>query len=88
MSITIELTPEIEGQLRRQADSRGVPVDRYAASLIQEKVATIAVDPTRKEWLARWNKFYGSVKGIPPLTPESMRREHLYNTDKDGNYVD
>jgi len=35
MSITIELAPELQAELARQAAKRGVGVDAYAASLIE-----------------------------------------------------
>jgi hypothetical protein len=35
MSITIELAPELHAELVRQAATRGVGVDAYAASLIE-----------------------------------------------------
>jgi hypothetical protein len=35
MSITIELAPELQAELVRQAARRGVGVDTYAASLIE-----------------------------------------------------
>jgi hypothetical protein len=41
MSITIELAPELQAELVRQAARRGVGVDAYAASLI-ERAARIS----------------------------------------------
>jgi len=35
MSITIELAPEVQAELARQAAKQGVGVDTYAASLIE-----------------------------------------------------
>jgi hypothetical protein len=35
MSITIELAPELQAELTRQAATRGVRVDAYAASLLE-----------------------------------------------------
>lgn len=35
MSITIELSPELQAELSRQAARRGVGLDAYAASLIE-----------------------------------------------------
>jgi len=44
MSITIELAPELQAELVRQAATRGVGVDAYAASLI-ESAARLSVVP-------------------------------------------
>jgi hypothetical protein len=35
MTITIDLTPELQAELARQAATRGVAIDAYAASLIE-----------------------------------------------------
>jgi hypothetical protein len=35
MTITIDLTPEAQAELARQAATRGVAIDAYAASLIE-----------------------------------------------------
>jgi len=44
MSITIELAPELQAELVRQAATRGVGVDAYAASLI-EIAARLSIVP-------------------------------------------
>ena len=36
MTITIELAPELQAELARQAATRGVGIDAYAASLIED----------------------------------------------------
>ncbi len=36
MTITIELAPELQEELARQAATRGVGIDSYAASLIKD----------------------------------------------------
>jgi hypothetical protein len=36
VTITIELAPELEAELARQAATRGVAIDAYAASLIED----------------------------------------------------
>lgn len=43
MTITIELAPELHAELARQAAARGVGVDAYAASLV-ENAAGCAAD--------------------------------------------
>ena len=36
MTITLELAPELQAELARQAATRGVKVDVYAASLLED----------------------------------------------------
>jgi len=38
MAITVDVRPEVEAELARQAAMRGTPVEAYAASLIEEAV--------------------------------------------------
>jgi hypothetical protein len=44
VTITIELAPELQAELARQAATRGVGIDSYAASLIEDAAyrATVA----------------------------------------------
>ncbi|MEO8027877.1 MAG: hypothetical protein ABI823_15440 [Bryobacteraceae bacterium] len=91
MAITIDLTPAVEARLRKEAEFHGIPTDRYVASLLEKTLLPptgTPADLTTEEWRARLKQFIGSIKGRPLLHPEVLRREHLYNTDKDGNYID
>jgi hypothetical protein len=38
MTITVDLKPEVQAELARQAASSGKPVEAYAASLLEEAV--------------------------------------------------
>jgi predicted HicB family RNase H-like nuclease len=38
MTITVDITPEVQAELARQAAARGSAVEAYAASLIEEAV--------------------------------------------------
>jgi hypothetical protein len=38
MTLTVELKPEVQAELARQAASNGKPVEAYAASLLEEAV--------------------------------------------------
>jgi hypothetical protein len=46
MTITIDIRPEVEAELARQADARGCAIESYAASLIEEAVQLPAAYPT------------------------------------------
>jgi len=49
MAITVDVRPEVEAELVRQAAVRGTPVASYAASLIEEAVHVQADPPTHAE---------------------------------------
>jgi hypothetical protein len=38
MTITVDVTPEVQAELARQAAAQGRPVEAYAASLLEEAV--------------------------------------------------
>jgi hypothetical protein len=46
MSITIELAPEVQAELVRQAAKQGVAVDTYAASLIENAARVSEASPS------------------------------------------
>ncbi len=89
MSIIIELAPELGERLRQEAASRGVELDRHAASLLSESVSQAsAAILTGDAWVAALSELAGSVKDTQPLNPESLRREYRYNMDWDGKRLD
>jgi hypothetical protein len=54
MSLTIELAPELQAELVRQAAARGVAVDAYAASLI-ERAARLSNGPAALADNSQWS---------------------------------
>jgi hypothetical protein len=38
MTITVDIRPEVQAELARQADAHGRPIEAYAASLLEEAV--------------------------------------------------
>jgi hypothetical protein len=45
MSITLDIKPEVQAELSRQAAAHGRAVESYAASLLEEAVHPPAADP-------------------------------------------
>jgi hypothetical protein len=85
MTLTINVAPETEKMLESQARRAGVPLETYAAGLLQEKAEREEADAALRaaeelsydEWLARFNNrtlYYGPVV---PL--EHLRRENMYS---------
>lgn len=48
MTITLEIRPELQAELARQAAGHGMRVDTYAANLLEEAVALPAAPGTSK----------------------------------------
>jgi hypothetical protein len=45
MTITVDITPEVEAELARQAAARGRAIEAYAASLLEEAVRLPTTHP-------------------------------------------
>jgi hypothetical protein len=80
MTITVDIRPEVQAELVRQAASRGSAVEAYVAGLIEEAVRLPAgagrLSQDRLESaLLEMAQF--SHK-IPALTDEAFTRESLY----------
>ena len=47
MTITVDITPELEAELARQAAARGRALEVYAASLLEEAAHVPAAEPPK-----------------------------------------
>jgi hypothetical protein len=80
MTITVDITPEVQAELARQAAALGRAVEAYAASLLEEAVhlpaGTARLSQDRLE-----NTFQEMAQfshKIPALPDEAFTRESLY----------
>jgi S-adenosylmethionine hydrolase len=80
MAINIDIKPEVQAELSRQAAAHGVDIFAYAASLLEEaaqissvpkKLNPREIDETLRE-LAQFSEK------IPVLPDEAFSRENLY----------
>jgi hypothetical protein len=53
MTITVDIRPEVQAELARQAASRGSALEDYAATLLEEAVHVPAETPTSAEMRKR-----------------------------------
>jgi hypothetical protein len=83
MSLTIELTPELEKQLARQAEKRGISVNTYAVDLLQRAAENFipGAESSRPplevlEAIEQLRKF-GKSRGLTPggMTIQELRHE-------------
>ena len=80
MTLTIEIKPEVEAALAARAESQGVDVASYAASLVEEAVAPDLPRPKRsreevRAWLDRIAEYSDK---IPDMPGETFSREMIY----------
>ncbi len=91
MTITIELKPEIEKRLAKEADKKGLPIETFIEVFIEDKLEEAENSPTEKkklfsetatteEWLAEFHKWLDSHKDkdYPVLSDEAYSRETIY----------
>ncbi len=80
MSITINLAPELQAELARQAATHGRAIETYAASLLEYAVhlpaGTSRLDRDRLENTLREMAQFSHK--IPALPDEAFSRENLY----------
>ena len=82
MMLTLEISPEVQRELAREAEVRGVAVPTLAASLLEEAVTKPPVMRTPQrttleigEWLDSMAEFSDQ---IPELPGETFSRSMLY----------
>lgn len=81
MTIQIELSPETEARLAAGALARGVAVEQYAGSLLQEALATpvrVSGKLTVEEFHAMLSALAEGSEKLPNLPTESFTRESFY----------
>jgi hypothetical protein len=81
MSIQVELSPESEARLAAEAQARGVGVEEYAGSLLQELLETSANRPeklTIERFHAMLDALARGSERLPDLPTESFTRESFY----------
>jgi hypothetical protein len=80
MTITVDIAPEVQAELARQAAARGRGVEAYVASLLEEAVRL----PTGPDRLSgdRLESTFREIAEfshkIPSLPDEALTRESLY----------
>ncbi|MBZ5621279.1 MAG: hypothetical protein LAQ69_21505 [Acidobacteriia bacterium] len=80
MTITVDITPEVEAELARQAAARGRAIEAYAASLLEEAAHLPAgVNRLTQDRLeATLREMAQFSHKIPSLPDEAFTRESLY----------
>lgn len=79
--IHIELRPEIEAWLVAEAQARGVGIEAYVTSLLEQAATTATYRPrrrTREEMVAFYDTLAAHSDKIPQLPDEAFTRESFY----------
>lgn len=81
MTLTLELTPEMERQLQQEAARRGQETQTYALSLLQSALPEPSYETRTPEERNRvFLEWVGSHvdTSAPPIPLEALRRENMY----------
>jgi hypothetical protein len=82
MTLTLNVTPELENRLREEAARKGIAAEEYARILLEERLLN-GPSPTgrghtpqeRKRRLSHWIE---SNRGLPTLPAEAFQRASFY----------
>jgi len=81
MTITINIKPEVEAELARQAEVRGMDVPAYAASLLEQAAKPPKPDigdGDLEEFEKSLDRIAQFSDKIPALPDEAFSRESMY----------
>jgi hypothetical protein len=79
MTITLELKPEDEARLAAQARVRGIPLDTYLQTVVEDIARTAAAGPPSPTDIeAALDKLAEMGKDLPHLPSSAFSRESIY----------
>lgn len=79
MALILELPPEIEERLRREAARRGMDPGRVAMDLITRGIPQEAQEPSDEEWERSADELADIVDpNLAPLSDRGLSREGCY----------
>jgi hypothetical protein len=79
MTIKLDLKPEVQEQLLAQARGRGVSLESYVASVLEDRVLPVPRRrPTLEEFEADLEAIAEGTDDSPVLPPEALTREGIY----------
>jgi hypothetical protein len=80
MSVSINLSPELEARVTTLAAARGLPVADYLRLLVEGQVTEAHVFVSSPaERAAVWRESVQDLPHTPPLSDEAISRENIYD---------
>lgn len=86
MSISVELTPEIEARIRAEAEAQGVSVEKYLVAVLESFTGRphrpFYATASPKEWARAFRAWAQSHDLVSPLlSDEAISRERIYGKE-------
>jgi hypothetical protein len=85
MTLIIELTPELEQRLRREAAKFGMEADAYARALIEQQLPLLPPEGASRwetlspeEWIRETREWIETHRDWPVLPPGADDRASIY----------
>jgi hypothetical protein len=79
MTVTLDLTPELESRVVSEATALGLPVEAYLLSLIEAATGPATAEgASLREFEAAMDELAEGLDHVPVLAPEALTRESLY----------
>lgn len=87
MTVTLELKPEVEARAIEQAASRGLPVEDFLESVIEDRLNSgegNSAYQTAEEWEAALDEFANSPSFSKTVSLVDDSRESIYREREDS----
>jgi hypothetical protein len=79
MTVTLDLTPELEQHIVAQAEAQGLSVEAYLLTVIEAAAAPASSERARlEEFEAAMDELAKGLDDVPVLAPEALTREAIY----------
>jgi len=87
MTVTLDLSPEVEARLLAESSAQGLPVSEVIKAYLSGHLPTV---PRRNPTSAEIRKLLSEAAalipaGVPPLSDEALSRESIYSHEQDWN---
>jgi hypothetical protein len=79
MTVTIELSPELEASLVVLATAHGVALPEYVQHVLEEQVSIHAENLSPAERVAAWRASVNGLPLRPPLSDAAISRDSIYD---------
>jgi hypothetical protein len=78
MTVTIELSPDVEAGLAALAKAEGLALPQYVQHILKERISVPASELSPAERATAWRSSVSDLPSSPPLSDEAISRDSIY----------